>query len=133
MVGGLIEPLPGFISDRIGKRMLLVIIVLLGMVICFSLISSFGGGVLVLALAFLGLAVAFVQLLQFALPPEILIPKDTALGFGILTACTQLGIVAGTFLTGLVIDATYDLGSPLFTIAFFSWAAVIFSLVLKAR
>jgi len=56
----------------------------------------------------------------FSLPSKIVKPQDLGLAFGILTACSNMGVLAGPYLAGLAKDLTGEYTFSLYLISFFN-------------
>jgi len=133
MIGALITPLAGHISDRLRKRRQLIILSALGIAISFLLIPSLSVEALAPMIILLGLIAAFVPPLVFALPAEIIDIKSIGPSFGVLNACLSIGIFAGPLIIGFIMDLAYDKMLIFFTMAIFSLTSLLLAVILKAR
>ncbi len=131
MIGSLIAPLTGYISDRLGRRRILIIFSALGMTVLLFLLPFSSDLTLFLLTALLGLVGAFSVPSILALPIEILDRASIGLGYGILNTCLNIGIITGTLLTGAVIDLTQNATIVFSVMALF--VAVTFSFVLPLK
>ncbi|MGQ9718737.1 MAG: MFS transporter [Nitrososphaerales archaeon] len=131
MVGSLITPITGYLSDRLRRRRLLMMLSVLGMTLSFLFLPSISVEALVPATIFFGLVVAFVPPMIFSIPSEIMDAKNIGLGFGILNACLGIGIFLGPFVVGLVMDMIYDKVLVFFIMAIFALPSLLLTLVLK--
>jgi len=133
MIGALITPLAGYISDRLRRRRRLMVLSNLGITILFFLIPNLSAEALAPTIILLGVMAAFIPPLAFALPAEIIDLKSVGLSFGVLNTCLSIGIFAGPLIIGLIMDLAYDKMLIFFTMAIFSFASLLLSLILKAR
>ncbi len=76
-------------------------------------------------LVLIGVFVAFVPAPVFSLPSKIVQPKDLGLSFGILTACLNVGVLAGPYLTGLAFDLTGEYVTSFYIMSFFTIMQVV--------
>ncbi|MDP6178636.1 MAG: MFS transporter [Desulfatiglandales bacterium] len=114
--GVVMGPIIGWLIDKKGRKRLLI--GFSGMILSLFLVlfPSITGGILPFILCF-GLFQSFIPTPIFALVPDLVHPTRLGLGYGILSTCVNLGIVAGPFATGWVIDlsgsyqASYNLMS----------------------
>lgn len=133
MIGALITPLTGYISDRLGRRKILIISSAFGMAVLLFLLPFFSGSTLFLLIALLGLVAAFLPPSIFALPAEILDQDSIGLGYGILNSCVNIGIITGPLLTGALIDLTGNVTIVFWVMALFAAVTFSFTLALKTR
>jgi MFS family permease len=101
----LLGPVIGYLIDRMGKKGLLIGFGAVSSALLMFLLPSAGAS---LSLLIMGLSVteAFVPVAIFSLPPDILEPHHLGLGFGILTACSNVGVLSLPYLVGLATDRT---------------------------
>jgi MFS family permease len=105
MTGSLfLSPLIGYFVYKFGREEIFIGVggVILAVLIFFLPTSSSFIPILVL----IGIFAALVPAPIFSLPPKIVNPKSLGLGFGIITACLNIGVLAGPYLTGLARDFT---------------------------
>ncbi len=133
MIGALITPLTGYVSDRLRKHRMLIMISTLGMAMSFFLMPTFSGAVLFLLVASLGLVSAFVPPAVFALPPEVLDKRNVGLGYGVLNTCLNLGLIGGPLMIGVVIDLSHNVTLIFSTMAIFSILSFILAFGLKIK
>lgn len=133
MIGALITPLTGYVSDRLRKRRILVMVSSLGMAISLFLIPAFSGAVLFLVVAFLGLIAAFIPPTTFALPLEVLDKSNVGLGYGVLNTCLNVGVIVGPLTIGIVIDLTHSTTAIFSTMAIFAILPLLLAFGLRTR
>ena len=133
MIAALITPITGYLSDRLGKRRLLIASSALVMAAFFFLIPSATVKSLVLIIGLLGLTSAFIAPSVFALSSEILDEKSGGLGFGILNTSVNIGIVVGPLLVGYVIDVTYSKTAIFSVMAAFVIVTTLLCFILKSK
>lgn len=130
---GVLAPLYGHVSDRVGRRKPLIVASLLIGAILFTLVPSLSGIWLLLLLPVLGIVRTIAPPLIHALPPEILEPKDVPVGFGVLGACNNIGWLVGPAIAGLVMDLYHTIYAPYLAIAMYALVGFALSLLLKTR
>jgi MFS family permease len=133
MFGALVTPLTGYVSDRLGKHRLLIVIPSVGMAISFFLIPALSGEGLFLLVVFLGLISAFIPPAVFALPPEILDKNSVGLGYGVLNTCLNVGVIVGPLIVGVVIDITHSVMIIFSTMTVFAILTVLLAFGLKVK
>ncbi len=124
MMGSLfLSPLIGYLVYRFGKEKILIVIggAALAILMFFLPASSLH----LLLLVLIGVFVAFVPAPVFSLPSKIVQPKDLGLSFGILTACLNVGVLAGPYLTGLAFDLTGEYVTSFYIMSFFTIMQVV--------
>jgi len=127
-----LSPFMGFMSDRLGKRRILIMASSLLMGISFILIPILPGSLLYLGIALLAIS-NFRAPIIFALTSEILPRERAGLGFGILFICSSIGMFVGPSLVGFVKDLFPGGGPAFFTMSAFSFLALICTKFLKTR
>jgi predicted MFS family arabinose efflux permease len=101
----LLSPAVGYIIDRIDLKRSIIAIGGLVLAIFLVMIPTATSWILALMLL-IGVAQTLVPAPVFALTTEVVSPKRLGVGFGILTACLNLGIMAGPVAVGATIDVT---------------------------
>lgn len=101
----ILSPAVGYLMDKIDRKRTIISI---GAVVIAALIIwvPAATGQMLLLMVLIGVAQAFVPAPIFALTPEVTAPERLGLGFGILSTCLNIGIVAGPALVGMVRDIT---------------------------
>jgi len=119
MMGSLfLSPLIGYLVNKFGKEEGFIIIggaVLAFLIFLVSIIIS-----PIPMLVLIGLFVAFVPAPLFSLPSKIVKPQDLGLAFGILTTCSNMGVLAGPYLAGLAKDLTGEYTFSLYLMSLFN-------------
>ncbi|WP_455368067.1 MFS transporter [[Eubacterium] cellulosolvens] len=133
MVGALITPLTGYVSDKFGSHRVLIMISALGMTIALFLIPAFSGGTLFIVLVVFGIIAAFIPPATFALPPEVLDRSSVGLGYGVLNTCLNVGVIGGPLIVGVVIDLTHSVTAIFSTMAIFAILPLLIAFGLKTR
>jgi predicted MFS family arabinose efflux permease len=119
MLGSLfLSPLIGYLVYRMGRETLFIGVngVALACLMCLVPVASSMGLLLVL----ISLFVAFVPAPTYSLPPKLVEPENLGLAFGIITACLNLGVLAGPYVTGWARDITGDYALSFYLLALFS-------------
>jgi len=105
MMGSLtLSPMIGYLLYRFGKEEVFIGVggIVLAVLIFFVPTSSF----LIPLFILIGIFAAFVPAPIYSLPSKIVDSENLGLGFGILTACLNVGILAGPYFVGLAKDFT---------------------------
>lgn len=132
MMGALfISPLVGYGLHRFGREELFIGVggVALAILFAFIPVTSFDIPMLIL----IAVTVAFTPPSIFSLPSKVLAPENLGLGFGILSMCTNVGVLVGPYLAGLARDLTKEYVISFYLMAFFAvleaFTIVIFRLL----
>ena len=127
-----LEPVFGWISDRIHRRKPLIIVGCgLWALAVFGLLSS--TWVLIASLVLLGIALSLALPILFSLPSEILSPEGAGIGLSVLFACLNLGGAISPLAVGYIMDLTNQMFPSLAMIAAFSLMAVLLTMMLRTR
>jgi len=126
-------PVIGLISDRLRKRKPLMVIGCTVMAGTFALATCASGNALVASIIILGVAASMTPPMVMALPPEILGPASAAIGFGVTTACLNIGIALGPQSVGLLLDLTGSPSLSFLAMGFFSAIGAIVAYALKTN
>ncbi len=119
MMGSLfLSPLIGYFVYRFGKEEMFIVLggVALALLIFLIPSTSFHLALLVL----IGIFAAFVPAPVFSLPSKMVKSQNLGLSFGILTACLNVGVLAGPYLTGLAKDLTGKYTASLYIMSIFT-------------
>lgn len=128
------SPLTGLISDRMGgRRRLFIILATLTMSLLFPAFAYLQAGSLVALGLGLGLLVAFLPPSVFALPEDILGKWKGAVGWGVLSTFMNLGFILGPLSLGYVLDSSSGTSMAFFSLSLFALAALILATLLKSR
>lgn len=101
----LFGPIVGIIIDKTGWKKRLLLVGSIIMAISFVLISRGADGLPIWAFA-LGIGFTPIPVFVFSALPESVKPRQMAMGLGILTAASNLGIALGPSAFGLMLDKT---------------------------
>lgn len=119
MMGSLfLSPLIGYLVSKFGKEEMFIAIG--GAILAFLMLSVLTAISLIPMLVLIGLFVAFVPAPIFSLPSKIVKPRDLGLAFGILTTCSNIGVLIGPYLGGLARDLTGEYSYSLYLISLFN-------------
>jgi predicted MFS family arabinose efflux permease len=133
MVGSVfLSPLAGFMIDRgwSQKAMIIVGSVLLGIV--YVLIPQMKFNVYALTIV-LGVAAALIPVAVFSLPARILPLRHVGLGFGIISACLNIGITIGPCMVGIARDLVGGYYTGFVMMAVFSFLSLAAIALLKIK
>ena len=133
MVGSVfLSPAAGFMIDRgwNQKTMIIVGSVLLGIV--YILIPQMKLNVYVLTIV-LGVAAALIPVAVFSLPARILPLRHVALGFGIISACLNIGITIGPCMVGIARDLVGGYYTGFVMMAVFSFLSLAVIALLRIK
>jgi len=124
--------LVGLLIDRLGRKWLFASVGCAGIAIIFYLMPGFTGYSAVFAIV-LGVFVAIPPASVFSSAGEILPERVSGLGFGIVSACHNVGILLGPLIAGSLRDATGNYLWSFMAMATFAALGVIPMLILKNR
>jgi predicted MFS family arabinose efflux permease len=125
-------PAIGIISDRIGRKKILILISSGMMAISFVSIPLLPKTLVYIAIVLLSMSSFSIPMI-FASPPGIVGAENAGIGYGVIFTCSNLGISLGASLTGVVEDILPGIGSSFFVMALFSFLALIFATFLKIK
>ena len=100
----LLSPPTGYLVDRFRHQQWLIgigAIALSILALSFNFSSSF-----LLMVILMGVFSAMIPAPIYSLPPEILKPENTGLGFGVISTCSSIGLFVAPYLVGKVKDLT---------------------------
>jgi len=120
----LISPFIGYSINRYFTKEFLIIFGSVAMALIL-LVTPLAGWAVVSLMVLLGLVAALVPAPIFALPADIMEPENIGLGFGIISSCLNIGIVAGPYLVGLLRDQTGSFSLGFVLMALFSFTAAL--------
>jgi len=119
MMGSLfLSPLMGYFVYKFGRERAFIGIG--GIIIAFLIFLVPTSPVVIPLLVLIGVFVAFVPAPIFSLPPKLVKPENMGLAFGIVTACLNIGILAGPYFAGLIKDVTGDYSFSFYLMAIFA-------------
>jgi len=135
MMGPLfLSPFIGYLVSKFGREETLIIIggtVLASLIFFISTIPS-----PIPVLVLIGIFAAFVPAPIFSLPSKIVKPQHLGLAFGILTTCSNLGVLAGPYLAGLAKDLTDEYTASFYLMSVFAILqgfTILFLYLLKTK
>jgi len=126
-------PFIGWLSDRLRRRKLLILI---GSTLTTSviLVIPYASGLtLILSFVILGVAFALIPAIVFSLAGETLGPGSAGTSFGILITCVSVGQTVAPYLVGLVRDMTGSLLYSFAAMSMFVGPSIIIAFLIKAR
>ncbi len=126
-------PLFGLISDRIGKRKLLLVVG--ATAVCLVEVAmAYSSGFALIGLIFvLGFAASMIPGIIQTLPSEMLGPSMAGVGFAVLGICGNIGIAATQPLAGIILDSTGSYSLSLLSMAIFGALCAITAYLLKSK
>lgn len=122
----------GLLIDRLDRKWLFVSVGCAGIAILFYLMPGFTSYATILTII-LSVFVAIPPAAVFSSAGELLPERVTGLGFGIMSACHNIGILVGPLITGRLRDATGNYVWSFMAMATFAALGVITMLILKSR
>lgn len=125
-----LSPLIGFLSDKLEKRKIFLILASVLMGISFILIPLVPSSYFYLAIAVLAIS-SFGPPIIFALTSEFLPRKRSGLGFGILFTCNYAGVFSGPLIVGYIKDIFIEAEPAFLTMSVFPFLALIFTVFLR--
>jgi MFS family permease len=126
-------PFFGWYSDRIKKQKKLMVMGSMLMAGTLLAIAYSASSYIIVPVVALGIAAALIPPMIMALPPEILGPKMSGTGFGIVAVCLNVGIAVATPLMGLIIDITLSPTLLYLTMALLSALGTAVAYTLKTK
>jgi len=124
MMGSLfLSPLIGYFVHKFGKEEMFIFVggVVLALLIFLVPTTSLHLPLLVL----IGIFTAFVPAPIFSLPSKIVQSQSLGLGFGVLTTCLNVSVLAGPYLTGLAKDFTGEYTTSFYLMSIFTIMQII--------
>lgn len=132
IVASPLEPVFGWISDKIHKRKVLIVAGCgLWTLALFGFLSSIW--VLIASIVILGISLSLALPIIFSLPSEILKPEEVGIGLSVIYVCVNLGMAISPVVVGYVMDITNQMLPPLAIIAAFSLMAGFLATLLRTR
>ena len=128
----ILAPIVGMLIDRIGRKWLFISVGCAGIAILLYLMPGFTNYAAVFTII-LGVFVAIPPAAVFSLAGELLPERVAGLGFGIMSACHNGGILLGPLITGSLRDATGNYLWSFMAMATFSALGVAVMLLLRSR
>lgn len=104
MVGGLMTPLTGYLSDRSGRRRAFMAASCVGLTLSLLAIPPLEGAQLFLATLTMGLSASLLPPTLFAIPRSFLGEGEVGLAFGVLNTMLNVGVFLGPLIIGGVLD-----------------------------
>jgi predicted MFS family arabinose efflux permease len=133
MLGGFACPLAGYLSDKLGKRKIFMIISTLGNAVVFFAFIFIAQNLFLPFAVMLGVFDFLIPSVIFALPEEILGKERSGIGAGVLNTCLNMGVVVGPFLIGLILDTTSSVAFSFLALGSFMTIGLILSLAMKIK
>jgi predicted MFS family arabinose efflux permease len=103
-----VAPLAGWISDRLGRRRVIIVLSLVAESFLYGLAALVEGVAAVVTVLALGVFIGIVASLIFALPREMFGAERAGLSLGLMNTFLNLGTFTGPSVIGLVKDLTGD-------------------------
>lgn len=132
-LGGFACPLAGYLSDKVGKRKIFMIISTLGNAVVFFAFVFIQKDLFLPFAIMLGAFDFLIPSVIFALPEEILGKESGGIGLGVLNTCLNMGVVIGPFVIGLILDATSSVAFSFLALSSFMMIGLILALAMKIR
>lgn len=128
----LLSPVVGYVIDKIDRKLSIIAIGGLALAIFIVIIPTATSWILALMLL-VGVAQTLVPAPIFALPTEVTSPERLGLGFGIISTCLNLGIVAGPVAVGVIRDVTGSYQASYALMAGFAFLIILAMITLRWR
>jgi predicted MFS family arabinose efflux permease len=128
----LLSPIVGYVIDKIDRKRSIIAIGGLALSILIVMIPTATSWILALMLL-VGVAQTLVPAPIFALPTEVTSPERSGLGFGIISTCLNLGIVAGPVAVGVIRDVTGSYQASYALMAGFAFLIILAMISLRWR
>ena len=133
MLGGFACPLAGYLSDRIQKRKVFLIVSTAGNALVFAVFIFINQNLFFPFAILLGVFDFLLPPIIFALPQEILGTENGGIGMGVLNSCLNIGVVIGPTLIGVILDWTGSAALSFLLLSGYMIAALILTLGLKSK
>ncbi len=131
MIGSLIlSPLVGSLIDKYGREEHFIILGSVALALLFWLVPRLGVNPLIPGIL-IGISAPLIPAPVFALVPRFLQPEQTGLGYGILSTCLNVGVLAGPYVIGLSYDLTFNYSLGFNLMAIFALSTAAFAFVLR--
>ncbi|MFC1965198.1 CynX/NimT family MFS transporter [Chloroflexota bacterium] len=127
-----ISPLIGYVIHKIDRKRTIIAIGGVAMAILVVSVPTATGWILVLMLL-IGVAQVLIPTPIFALVPEVISLERVGLGYGIIAASQNLGIVIGPAAVGLVRDVTSSYQASYALMAILSFLVMVDMFILNRR
>lgn len=132
MMGSLfLSPLIGYLVYKFGREEMLIVVGGAVLTLLIFLVPS--APMHLSLLIFIGIFTAFIPAPVFSLPSKIVQPQSLGLGFGILTACLNVGVLAGPYLTGLAKDLTGEYTASFYLMSVFTVMQIVTTIIFGLR
>ncbi len=132
MMGSLfLSPLIGYLVYKFGREEMLIVVG--GAVLTLLIFLVPTASMHLSLLIFVGIFTAFIPAPVFSLPSKIVQPQSLGLGFGILTACLNVGVLAGPYLTGLAKDLTGEYTASFYLMSVFTVMQIVTTIIFGLR
>lgn len=123
MIGSfLLSPLVGYLSDKVGRDEYFIAAGSAVLALLLLLVPRTGLNPLITG-SLIGLSAALIPAPLFSLAAKVVSPRQLGLGYGILSTCLNIGVLAGPYLVGLSYDLTSGYLFAFNLMALFSLAA----------
>jgi MFS family permease len=125
-----LSPIIGRLVDKVGNNDLFRVggIVLATAIYLVSTTTDFLFSMVVMAVA-----VAFIPAPVFAFPSKVLKLEYLGLGFGILSACSSIGVFFGPYMAGLVRDKTGSYETSFMFLSMLAMLVTITAIILRVK
>jgi NNP family nitrate/nitrite transporter-like MFS transporter len=128
-----VAPLMGWVSDRLGKRKMIIAFSFVAESILYGLSFVVEGMSTWIVVLTLGVFVGIVAGLIFALPREMFGAEEVGLSLGLMNAFLNVGTFAGPSVMGLVKDVTGEFATGFWIVSIFCALAAALTYLIKAK
>ncbi|MCW4018336.1 MAG: MFS transporter [Candidatus Bathyarchaeota archaeon] len=125
-------PFYGWASDRLGKRKTIVIAGLFATALSICVLSFLEGTGLTIGILVVGASAGAIPALTFALMAQAVPPRQTGIGFGMMSFSNRIATIIAAPLIGFIIQTTQSMTLTLMFIASFALMSLAVTLTSRA-
>jgi MFS family permease len=133
MLGGFACPLAGYLSDKVQRRKIFLIVSTAGNTLVFAAFVFINASLFLPFAILLGIFNFLLPPIVFSLPQEILGVGNGGIGMGLLNSFLNAGVVIGPTLIGLILDSARNETFSFLLLSGYMAVALIMALGLKTK